>query len=308
MAKRSPKLASDDPLPLSVDAPHDNLATEDADRPRSGWRLAVYRVIFESDTRAGRLFDIVLVVCIVASVAVVVLDSVPSLHARHDGAFDVLEWTFTALFTLEYAARLACTRRPLRYATSVFGVIDLLAVLPTYVGVFVPDASLLLDIRVLRLLRVFRIFRLAAYMHESSALGSALVASRRKIFVFLSFVVMVVLIMGTLMYVVEGPQNGFRSIPIAVYWAISTMTTVGFGDIVPKTDIGRAIASVMMLLGWGILAVPTGIVSAEFAAQRMPQRASRQCPVCLSDGHSVDARFCADCGAKLPARRHEVSA
>jgi voltage-gated potassium channel len=275
-------------------------------RPNAGWRLRLYTVIFEADTRAGRLFDITLIWAILASVAVVVVDSMAGIHARLGGAFAVLEWGFTVLFTLEYLARLLCVRHPMRYARSVFGIIDLLAVLPTWLALLMPELHALIDVRVLRLLRVFRVLKMSAYVAEYRALGSALAASRRKILIFLSFVLMVVLVMGTLMYVVEGGANGFHSIPVAIYWAISTMTTVGFGDIVPKTDVGRFIASVMMLLGWGVLAVPTGIVSAEFTAQRVRREpTTRTCHECLSEGHEAQAHFCKDCGAPLPDYAHE---
>jgi voltage-gated potassium channel len=242
-------------------------STTDArfDKPASGWRRNMFTVIFEADTRAGLAFDLVLIAVIVASVLVVILDSVQSIREQWRPLFSGLEWTFTALFTLEYIARLACVNRPLRYALSFYGVIDLLALLPTYLVAFAPELAYLIDVRVLRLLRVFRIFKLSRYSVEYRALVSAVAASRRKITVFVGFVMLVVLVMGTLMYVVEGPVHGFTSIPVAVYWAISTMATVGFGDLVPKTDLGRAIASVMMLLGWGVLAVPTGIVTAEMA-------------------------------------------
>ena len=275
--------------------------TQQFGRPATGWRLRLYTVIFEADTRAGRLFDLCLVVLILTSAAVVVLDSIESINARHADLFHALEWAFTVLFSVEYLARLVCVRHPLRYARSVFGIIDLLAVLPTYLAVLVPGLHALIDVRVLRLLRLFRILKLAAYVAEFGALGRALAASRRKIMVFMAFVMLVVLVMGTLMYVVEGPANGYTSIPVGVYWAITTMTTVGFGDITPKTDLGRVIASVMMLIGWGTLAVPTGIVSAEFTAQKMPREpTTRTCHECLTEGHSPGARFCRDCGAELP--------
>lgn len=275
-------------------------------RPDTGWRLRLYTIIFEADTRAGRLFDLVLIWAIVASVVVVVLDSVATIHARFGPVFGLLEWGFTGLFTLEYAARLLCVRHPLRYARSVFGIIDLLAVLPTWLALLMPELHSLIDVRILRLLRIFRVLKMGEYVVEYRALGAALAASRRKILVFLSFVLMVVLVMGTLMYVVEGSAHGFTSIPVGIYWAISTMTTVGFGDIVPKTDIGRFIASAMMLLGWGVLAVPTGIVSAEFTAQRVRRApTTRTCHECLSEGHEASARYCRDCGAKLPPYRHE---
>jgi voltage-gated potassium channel len=268
----------------------------------SGWRRRLFVVIFESDTRAGKAFDIALLLLIFASVLVVIFDSVHSVGGRYPLLFDVLEWTFTLLFTAEYAARLACVERPGRYARSFFGIVDLIAILPTYLALIFPALQVLMDIRLLRMLRAFRILKLAAYIHEYHALGAALQASRRKILVFIGMVGIIVLLLGTVMYVVEGPENGFTSIPIGVYWAISTMTTVGFGDIVPKTDLGRAIASFMMLLGWGILAVPTGIVTAEMTGRRLERgmAGSRHCAACGSSGHSARARYCQDCGARLP--------
>jgi voltage-gated potassium channel len=272
-------------------------------RPLGGWRLKLYTVIFEADTRAGRLFDLALIWLILTSVGVVVLDSFEALHARWGTSFTALEWFFTLTFTVEYIARLACVRRPSRYALSVFGIIDLIAVLPTWLALFVPGLHALIDVRLLRLLRLFRILRLAQYVDEYRALAQALLASRRKIFVFLSFVLIVTVVMGTVMYVVEGPANGYTNIPVSVYWAISTLTTVGFGDITPKTGLGRTIASLMMLIGWGTLAVPTGIVSAEFTALRMAGPrvpTTRTCQACLSEGHEPSARYCKDCGAELP--------
>lgn len=278
-------------------------------RPDAGWRLRLYTVIFEADTRAGRTFDLALIALILASVAVVMLDSMASFHARYADVLEIFEWAFTLLFTAEYLARLACVRHSLRYARSVFGIIDLVAVLPTYLAFFVPGLHALIDVRLLRLLRLFRILKLAAYVAEFSALGRALAASRRKIFVFMAFVMVVVVVMGTLMYVIEGPENGYTSIPVGVYWAITTMTTVGFGDITPKTDMGRMLASLMMLIGWGTLAVPTGIVSAEFAALKAPRESTtRSCHECLSEGHSPGARYCRDCGAELPPWQHDTPA
>ncbi|WP_088279777.1 ion transporter [Ideonella sp. A 288] len=287
--------------------PAATVAMPDYGRPVTGWRLRLYTVIFEADTRAGRAFDVTLIGAILASVLVVILDSIADIHARHARLLSVLEWGFTLLFTAEYLARLACVRHPGRYARSAFGIIDLLAVVPTYLAVLVPGLHALIDVRVLRLLRVFRIFKLGAYVAEFGALGQALAASRRKILVFMSFVMLVVVVMGTLMYVVEGPANGYTSIPVGIYWAITTMTTVGFGDITPKTDIGRFLASLMMLLGWGTLAVPTGIVSAEFTAQRSGRApTTRTCHACLTEGHSPAARFCRDCGAPLPPWQHDA--
>jgi len=232
------------------------------------------------------------------------IDSFEGANASWGAGLRIAERAFRLLFTLEYAARLLCVQRPLLYARSVFGIVDLLAVAPTWLSLFVPGLHALIDVRLLRLLRLFRILKLAEYVDEYGALGRALYASRRKILVFLSFVLMVVIVMGTVMYVVEGPANGFTNVPVSVYWAISTMTTVGFGDITPKSGLGRFIASFMMLVGWGTLAVPTGIVSAEFTAARMREPAlltTRTCRACLSESHAGSARFCSDCGAQLPA-------
>jgi voltage-gated potassium channel len=275
-------------------------------RPPPGLRRRMFDVIFEADTPAGRRFDIALVFAIMLSILVVVLDSVPSLHNEYGKTLNLVEWGFTVLFSIEYLARVICVQRPWRYATGFYGVIDLLAVLPTYFSLLVPGSNLFLDIRILRLLRVFRIFKLTLYIEEYTRLGEALSASRRKIMVFLSVVLMAILILGTVMYVVEGPQNGYTSIPVAMYWATVTMTTVGYGDITPHTHLGKAIASFMMLMGWGILAVPTGIVTAELSARRADRRhgaarilASRDCPSCGSSGHEAASRFCKDCGASL---------
>jgi voltage-gated potassium channel len=270
-------------------------------KPLAGWRLRLYTVIFEADTRAGRRFDQWLIALILTSIVVVVLDSMQVSDSTHPFVFAGLEWLFTLVFTAEYLARLVCVRHPWRYALSFYGVIDLLALLPTYMALLVPEVQSLIDVRVLRLLRVFRVFKLTAYVSEYQSLGQALRASRRKILVFLSAVLMIVLVMGTLMYVVEGPRNGFTSIPTSVYWAITTMTTVGFGDITPKTDMGRLIASAMMLLGWGTLAVPTGIVTAEMTARRiLTAPTTRTCHECLTEGQLAEANFCLHCGARLP--------
>ena len=268
-------------------------------RPAGGWRRDLYEVVFESDTRGGRLFDEALLIAIITSVVVVMFDSVHLLSNRYDNLLDALEWLFTLLFTIEYGARLVCVQRPWRYARSFFGIVDLLSILPTYLSVFVPEMHALIDVRVLRLLRVFRILKLTAYLAEYQLLAAALRNSRRKIAVFLLAVLMIVVTMGTVMYVVEGPANGFTSIPVSVYWAITTMTTVGFGDIAPHTDIGRLIASLMMLMGWGVLAVPTGIVTAEMTTQRLYTSGTR-CASCGATHHATDARFCRVCGGRLP--------
>ena len=270
-------------------------------RPRSGWRRKLFVVIFESNTPAGKAFDVALLLLIIASVVVVLFDSLQGENQRYAKTFDVLEWFFTGIFTAEYIARLVCVERPKRYATSFFGVVDLLTVLPTYLALFMPQLGVLMDIRLLRLLRVCRILKLASYISEYQALGAALYASRRKIMVFIGTVAILVMLLGTVMYVVEGPANGFTSIPVAVYWAVSTITTVGFGDITPKTGLGRAIASFIMLLGWGILAVPTGIVTAELTRSAFRDEHDRQlrCNACGSTDHTPRASYCQHCGAPL---------
>ena len=275
-------------------------ADERFGRPHAGWRLRLYTIIFEADTRAGRVFDLTLLSMIMTSVAVVMLDSIESISTRWGDLFTILEWFFTAVFTLEYILRLLCVRHPERYARSVLGVIDLLSILPTYLALFFPSLQTLINVRVLRMLRIFRILKLGAYVTEFGELSNAIRATHRKIAVFLSFVLIVVVVMGTLMYVVEGPDNGFTSDPVSIYWAITTLTTVGFGDITPKTDLGRLISSAMMLMGWGTLAVPTGIVSAEFTARRAVEDRSRRCCTgCDSTDHAATAHFCQDCGTRL---------
>jgi voltage-gated potassium channel len=299
-APRAPTGPGGNPKPESWEAQHFGI-------PPAGARRRAFEVIFESDTPAGRAFDLSLLAAILISVIVVMLDSVNSISSRHGELFDVLEWFFTLLFTAEYLARLWCVRRPLRYAGSFFGLVDVLSVLPTYLAFFVPGLHALIDIRLLRMFRVFRILKVTAYMTEYSNLGQALWASRRRIVVFIGTVFMIVVLMGTLMYVVEGHENGFTSIPVSVYWAITTMTTVGFGDITPKTDLGRFIASFMMLLGWGTLAVPTGIVTAELTSRRIANRLdeagiARSCPKCGQLTHLPDAHFCHSCGTALPGK------
>ena len=284
---------------------HDAFHPVECAGPAGGPRARVHEVIFGIDTPAGRVFDIGLVIAILLSILVVVLDSVPVIGGPHAQLMNGLEWFFTLLFTIEYVARLVTVRHPLRYAFSFYGLIDLMSLLPTYVSLLIPGTEALLDIRILRLLRVLRIFKLSRYFEEFTRLGEALAASRRKIMVFLAVVLMAVLIFGTVMYVVEGPKNGYTSIPTAMYWAIVTMTTVGYGDITPQTTLGQAIASFMMLLGWGVLAVPTGIVTAEMTAQRSrlrtPLGSLLSCSHCATDGHELTSRHCKDCGAALPS-------
>jgi voltage-gated potassium channel len=267
--------------------------------PTSHLRARLHEVIFEADTPAGRWFDTVLLVAIGASISVVLVESVAELRAQYGPLLRILEWTFTLLFTVEYALRLYSVQKPWRYATSFFGVVDLLAVIPTYVSVLVPGAQGLLVIRILRLLRIFRIFRLAHYLNESRQLWAGVRASGRKIFIFLLVVLTVVVIVGAAMYVVEGPSNGFTSIPTSIYWAVVTMTTVGYGDIVPQTPFGQLLATLVMLLGYGIIAVPTGIVTAEMTRVARDQISAQACQHCGADGHQYDARHCRKCGTAL---------
>jgi len=264
------------------------------------WRLRLHEIIFEADTPSGKAFDVVLLWLIVASVGAVMLSSVRHIQARYGATLQVAEWAFTFLFTVEYALRLLCVRSPARYALSFFGLVDLLAILPSYLGVLFPGAASLLVIRSLRLLRVFRVLKLARYLGEANVLLTALRSSRPKIIVFLGSVVTLLVIVATLMYLIEGEANGFTSIPRALYWAVVTMTTVGYGDIAPQTVPGQALAAAVMILGYSIIAVPTGIVSAELSeAKRKDPVSTQACPNCSEGGHDWDARYCKHCGVAL---------
>jgi len=269
------------------------------DYPLDPRRRRLHEVIFEADTRAGRLFDTVLIITILSSVLVVVLESVADVKARFGGILVPLEWFFTILFTVEYGLRLYSVSSPRRYATSFFGVVDLLAVVPSYLSIVIPGAQSLLVIRILRLLRIFRVFKLAAYLDESRELWAAIRASSRKVLVFLFVVVTIVVIVGTLMHVVEGPTRGFTSVPLSIYWAIVTLTTVGYGDIVPSTTFGKFLSSLLMLTGYAIIAVPTGIVSAEMTRVARERISTQACTRCGAEGHEHDARFCRRCGGSL---------
>jgi voltage-gated potassium channel len=244
------------------------------------WKSNLYTVIFEADTPAGKTFDVVLILAILASVAVTVLDSVAGFRMEYGRTLWMFEWGFTLLFALEYGLRLACAPRPAQYARSFFGLVDLIGWLPTVLGLLLPGSHYLTTFRVLRVLRVFRVLKMAAYLEEARLLADAMKAGRRKILVFLFVVLTLVVLLGSLMYMIEGPENGFTSIPVAVYWAIVTLTTVGYGDISPQTPIGQFLASFIMILGYAILAVPTGIVSAEFVRQE-----TNSCPHCGKEGH-----------------------
>ena len=268
----------------------------------SGWRLKLHILIFGSDTLPGKAFDVALIWVIMTSVVVVMLESVEAIDARFHRVLFIAEWIFTILFTIEYILRLICVGQPLRYARSFFGIIDLLAVIPTYFSLILPGAQYLLVIRLLRILRVFRVLKLAHYLSEADILVRALRASRRKITIFIFAVLTLVVILGSLMYLIEGAEHGFTSIPRSIYWAIVTLTTVGYGDISPETPLGQALASVVMIIGYGIIAVPTGIVTAEITrVGRLMEQGRRAliCHRCYAADHDDDAAFCKKCGARL---------
>ncbi|TQV82915.1 ion transporter [Aliikangiella coralliicola] len=267
--------------------------------PLAPWREKIHEVIFEADTPAGKTFDAVLIAAITLSVIAVMLDSVETIKYEYGHILDILEWGFTFLFLVEYILRLISVRKPLLYATSFLGVVDLLSILPSFVSLFYTGAETLLVIRVLRVLRVFRVFKLAEYLGEADYLMRALRSSRRKIAVFLYTVFIFVVIFGSIMYLVEGEDSGFTSIPKAVYWAIITLTTVGYGDIVPQTHLGQMIASTVMIMGYAIIAVPTGIYSTELAKVYKQSITNNACINCGEEGHDEDAIFCKFCGEKL---------
>jgi voltage-gated potassium channel len=263
------------------------------------WQQRLHDVIFEADTRLGKLFDVVLLVVIGLSILAVMLDSVESISAKHHDALLTAEWIFTILFTIEYLLRLLCVRRKLGYALSFFGIIDVIAILPTWLTLIAPGWHGAVVIRALRLLRVFRIFKLAQFLSEASALRAALHASRAKITVFLTAVLIVICIVGSAMHVIEGPESGFTSIPQGIYWAVVTVTTVGYGDISPETPWGKAVAALVMIIGYSLLIIPGGIISAEWVAQRDRQISTQVCPDCSREGHAPNARFCRFCGGRL---------
>lgn len=269
-------------------------------KPLSPWREALNQVIFGSETRLGKTFDVILIISIICSVTAVMLGSVNRIQMQYTEVLYYSEWFFTLLFTLEYALRLVSVRRPLLYARSFFGIVDFLSVIPTYLSFLFPSIKYMLVIRILRLLRVFRILKLSLYMGEAQTLMSALSRSWRKILVFLHTILTIVVVFGALMYVVEGSEAGFTSIPKSVYWAIVTLTTVGYGDIAPQTPLGQLIAAFIMVMGYGIIAVPTGIYSAELIKSYRPEKIRNDaCPDCGETGHDFDAEYCKHCGHLL---------
>lgn len=285
-----------------------NTATDAAHAPShwlqsarpDGWRRRVFDLVFGRETRSGRLFDVALLAAIVLSVVVTLLDSVASIHARYGPALYLAEWAFTLLFAAEYVLRLCVVSRPARYARSFFGLVDLLAILPSMAELVLFGTEQLIGIRALRILRVFRILKLMRYVGAADEMSDALLRSRRKIFVFLVTMSVLVTVFGSIMYLVEGPEHGFTSIPRAMYWATVTMATVGFGDLTPSTALGQFITSIMILIGYGIIAVPTGIYAAELSQSLTRSRRQRRCTACGSAGHDAAARFCDQCAAALP--------
>ncbi len=268
-------------------------------KPQTRFRQRLHEIIFESDTFAGRAFDMALIAAILASVLLVMLESVPEYRTEFGDVLYAGEWFFTVLFTVEMALRLLAVRNPFKYLFSFFGIVDVLAVIPTYLSLLIPGTQSLLVIRIFRILRIFRIFKLSNYLGQAQVLFDALRTSRPKIIVFLVAVFGVVITAGTVMYLVEGEANGFTSIPKGIYWAIVTMTTVGFGDLTPKTSLGQFLASGLMIVGYGILAVPTGIVTSELVKKSQSEVSGQACPNCGHPSHDIDALYCKRCGFKL---------
>ncbi len=259
----------------------------------------LYVIIFGTHTPAGRAFDISLIVAILASLLVLILESIPNVMTEWSQELRYIEYSFTALFTIEYLLRLYCSPKPKSYATSFYGIVDLLAILPTYLAIFFPGASFMGVVRLLRVMRIFRILKLVRYLQDSNILLRSLLMAKRKILIFFSTVGILVIILGSIIYVIEGPKHGFTSIPQSIYWAIVTITTVGYGDLVPQTGVGKAIASITMLLGYSILAVPTGIITAELNQEMNSHKSLVKCPNCSKSGHESDAIHCKYCGSEL---------
>lgn len=262
-------------------------------------RNRLYIIIFGTETKAGRLFDVVLIYVIIASVLALMLDSIAAVSQRLGGWLTLMEWAFTLLFTLEYLVRIYCSPRPLAYMRSFYGLIDLISVLPTYLGLIFPGANYVLVVRLLRVLRIFRVLKLARYMSEANVLIRSMLLARRKIFVFFFVVLVLATIFGSIMYIVEGPEHGFTSVPMSIYWTIVTITTVGYGDITPKTPLGQLVATAVMLTGYSIIAVPTGILTAELAQEIQRERTAKICANCNRSGHDKDAGYCKHCGSPI---------
>ena len=260
-------------------------------------RQKVKLIIFGTDTRAGKLFDEILIITIVLSIITVLLDSVPIYNQNYGTYLYIAEWVFTILFSIEYILRATCIRRPLSYIFSFYGIVDFLSILPTYLSLFFPGTQVLSVIRILRVLRIFRILKLVKYIGEANLLLYALISSKRKIFIFFFTVLNIVIVLGSLMYLIEGEKSGYTSIPISIYWAIVTMTTVGYGDIVPITPIGQIVSSLIMLLGYSMLAVPTGIISSELSSAIRHQKEAISCLVCEADNLDISSKFCYKCGS-----------
>lgn len=268
-------------------------------QPNNSIRHRLHEIIYEADTRAGKIFDVVLLIAILASIVLVMLESVRSFDAKYHYFLDISEWVITILFSIECIIRIFSIKKPLKYIFSFYGIIDLLSTIPKYLSLILVGSHNLAALRALRLLRVFRILKLARYIGASNRLLVALKASKAKIAVFLFFIVIICIILGTIMYMIEGEENGFTSIPRSVYWAIVTLTTVGYGDIAPNTPIGQFIASIIMILGYGIIAIPTGIVTSEMTKANAVHTNTQSCPNCLAEEHVDAAEFCYKCSHKL---------
>jgi len=266
-----------------------------------GWKEKLHDIIYEADTPAGKLFDVLLLIVIIVSIVLVMMESIKEIHEKFHTILLISEWVITILFTIEYIARIITVKKPSKYIFSFYGIIDLLSTIPMYLSYFIIGSNVLIAIRALRLLRVFRILKLIRFIKEANQLTSALKASRAKILVFVYTVLILAVILGTVMYIIESDESGFTSIPQSIYWTIVTLTTVGYGDIAPQTPLGQVIATLIMVLGYGIIAVPTGIVSVEFARHKSNPVATNttSCPYCLEDHHPNHAKYCHKCGNVL---------
>lgn len=271
------------------------------DSKNKNWKVKLHEIIYEADTRAGKLFDIILLIAIIASIILVMLESVKSFDAKYHTFLNISEWIITILFSIEYIARIITVKKPLKYVFSFYGIVDLLSTIPKYLSFFLVGSHSLVALRALRLMRIFRILKLARYIGESTNFVRALKMSRAKVSVFLFFVLILCIVLGTVMYLVESEESGFNSIPRSVYWAIVTLTTVGYGDIAPATPLGQFIASIIMIMGYGIIAIPTGIVSSEMTKvnRRKVSVNTQACPSCLKENHKDNAEYCYNCGEKL---------